>query len=498
MRQSFNPQFELGATPIAEIKFNLRSRDDIPKILRGLQFIYGCEATRGAVFDILHKGIGEDVDFNNGRPGMDLWVLLVLGTLRLGLNCDFDRLHDLANEHKTIRAMLGHGGWCDEYQYGLQTLRDNVALLSEEMLQEINALVVKEGHKLVKKKDDDILKGRCDSFAVETNVEHPTDTGMLWDAMRKTIILTSRLCDFYKIEGWRQASYNLLRLKSHWRKAQRSNRSRQKDAEVKKKKAHQKYLRITQQYFHRSVESVEQLQVKASSQPPGDSLDNLQNQLDKIAFFQAYAVKLMDQITRRVLEEENIPTAEKIYSIFQPHTEWISKGKAGVQVELGVKVCIMEDQHQFILHHQVMEKTQDVDVAVSMVTQTQKYFPSLGSCSFDKGFHSPSNQIELIKHLDQVVLPKKGKMTSEEKTRTNAPEYKKERRQHSAVESAINGLEQYGLDRCPDHGIEGFRRYVALSVLSRNLQRIGAILTEKERAEARRKRQRIYRYRKAA
>ena len=89
-------------------------------------------------------------------------------------------------------------------------------------------------------------------------------------------------------------------------------------------------------------------------------------------------------------------------------------------------------------------------------------------------------------------------MTSEEKIRTSVPEYKKERRQHSAVESAINGLEQYGLDRCPDHGIEGFRRYVALSVLSRNLQRIGAILTEKERAEARRKRQRIYRYRKAA
>ena len=156
-------------------------------------------------------------------------------------------------------------------------------------------------------------------------------------------------------------------------------------------------------------------------------------------------------------------------------------------VELGVKVCIMEDQYQFILHHQVMEKKQDVDVAVSMVTTTQKHFPSLSSCSFDKGFHSPAKQIDLASHLNEVVLPKKGKVSSEEKTNMNAPAYKKIRRQHSAVESAINALEQHDLDCCPDHGIDRFKRYVALGVLARNLQRIGTILTEKERAKLKRK-----------
>ena len=152
MRRLFNPQLELGATPIEEISFNLRSRDDIPRILRGLQFIYGCSTTRKAVFDVLENHISVDIDFKNGRPGMDLWVLLVLGALRLGLNCDYDRLHDLANEHKTIRAMLGHGDWRDEHLYGLQTLRDNVVLLTEEMLQKINVIVVEAGHVLVKKK----------------------------------------------------------------------------------------------------------------------------------------------------------------------------------------------------------------------------------------------------------------------------------------------------------------------------------------------------------
>ncbi|MBL4868841.1 MAG: ISNCY family transposase [Pseudomonadales bacterium] len=497
MQRSFNPQLELGAIPIEEIKFNPRSRDDIPQILRGLQFIYTCSTTRQAVFEVLQNHISGDINFDNGRPGMDLWVLLVLGTLRLGLNCDYDRLHDLANEHKTIRAMLGHGDWRDEHLYGLQTLRDNVVLLTEEMLQEINAIIVKAGHALVKKKEDNELKGRCDSFVVETHVEYPTDTGMLWDAMRKSIILIASLCQTNGVEGWRQASYNILRLKSHWRKAQRSNRSRQANAQEKKKKSHKAYLRIAHQYFEKTNDSIQQLQEKVDPALSPESWSRFQDKLEKIRQFQDYAAILMDQINRRVLEEESIPSEEKIYSIFQPHTESISKGKAGVPVELGIKVCIMEDQHQFILYHQVMEKLQDVDVAVPMVTETQKHFPSLNSCSFDKGFHSPSNQVDLCDHLEQVVLPKKGRLSSKEKIKTSTPDYKKVRRQHSAVESAINALEQHGLDRCPDHGVAGFRRYVALSVFARNLQRIGTILTEKERAKLKRK-QRWEPYRQVA
>ena len=152
MRQSFKPQLELGATPIEAITFNARSRDDIPQILLGLQHIYKEPSLRDAVFDVLHRHLGKEIDFNNGRPGMDLWVLLVLGTLRLGLNCDYDRLHELANEHKTIRSMLGHSDWQEENHYSLQTLKDNVILLTEEMLSDINEIVVSAGHDLVKKK----------------------------------------------------------------------------------------------------------------------------------------------------------------------------------------------------------------------------------------------------------------------------------------------------------------------------------------------------------
>jgi hypothetical protein len=153
MRKLFNPQLELGATSIEDIVFNVRSRDDIPQLLSGLQYIYTHPTCREAVFDILQDNIKTDTSFDNGRPGMDLWVILVLGTLRLGLNCDYDRLHELANEHRTIRMMLGHSTWANGHSYGLQTLRDNVSLLTESILQKINKVVVDAGHDVVKKKN---------------------------------------------------------------------------------------------------------------------------------------------------------------------------------------------------------------------------------------------------------------------------------------------------------------------------------------------------------
>ena len=75
---------------------------------------------------------------NNGRPGMSLWKIFVLGVLRLDLSCDYDRLCELANNHKTIRQMLGHSDIFDNDSYNLQTLKDNVSLLKADLLEEIN------------------------------------------------------------------------------------------------------------------------------------------------------------------------------------------------------------------------------------------------------------------------------------------------------------------------------------------------------------------------
>src|SRR6266446_7779205 len=149
MRVVQNPQMQIGEVDISQIKFDLRSRDDIPKILRGLQHLYLNLPLRTQIFHLLEAELAPKVNKRNGRPGMELWKILVCGVVRLDLNEDYDRLHELVNHHDTIRQMLGHGE-CDETPYQFQTLKDNVALLTPELLDEINQIVVNAGHVLIK------------------------------------------------------------------------------------------------------------------------------------------------------------------------------------------------------------------------------------------------------------------------------------------------------------------------------------------------------------
>ena len=94
----------------------------------------------------------EGVDAGNGRPGMDMWQIFVLAAVRLGCDMDYDRLHSMANNYKTIREMMGLGWEEDGVQFRLKTIKENVSLLTPEILDRINEVVVKAGHRLAGKK----------------------------------------------------------------------------------------------------------------------------------------------------------------------------------------------------------------------------------------------------------------------------------------------------------------------------------------------------------
>jgi hypothetical protein len=91
-----------------------------------------------------------------------------------------------------------------------------------------------------------------------------------------------------------------------------------------------------------------------------------------VEMYIAHAERQIDQIRRRVYDGEKIP--HKVFSIFEEHTEWISKGKAGVPQEFGLGVCVLQDQYGFILHHHVMEKQKDVDIAFDRCQDPPKKF----------------------------------------------------------------------------------------------------------------------------
>jgi hypothetical protein len=408
MRKTIGPQIKMGEVDISKIEFDLRSRDEIPKLLLGLQYIYVTPEIRKSVFQVLEEIIPEGTDPNNGCPGMDLWKILVLGTLRLDCNWDYDKLQDIANNHKTLRQMLGHGFLDDSYRYALQTLKDNVSLFTQEALDKINQLVVKAGHDLSGKKKGDDLKGKSDSFVLETDVHYPTDINLLFDAIRKVIALTAQLCSDLDIRGWRQSNYTIKRIKKFFRKARKLKRSNSKKAPKKAKRerliieAHQAYIDLVGTFLEKAKQTLDIIRKEELGK---------EDKLQEIEAYIQHAQRQIEQIQRRVIAGEKIPHEEKVFSIFEEHTEWICKGKAGISQELGLKVCILEDQYRFILHYQVMEKQDDSEVAVSMIEQAKEKFPDLTQCSFDKGFYTPDNRVKLSKILDRVIMPKKGRLS---------------------------------------------------------------------------------------
>src|SRR5688572_8968003 len=153
MRRRFDVQLALGQVPIERVHIPLKSRDELPPILAGLQWIFQTPEINEQVFATLElKVVGGKKA--TGRPGLNLWQILVLGVVRLGLDCDYDRLEDLANHHTLLRQILGLPPVPapNEKPFHHKTLSENVCHLDEEVLAQINAIIAQSGRGLFKKK----------------------------------------------------------------------------------------------------------------------------------------------------------------------------------------------------------------------------------------------------------------------------------------------------------------------------------------------------------
>ena len=462
--------FELGSVAIEDIEIDTKSRDDTPAILLGLQAIYVDPSTRERLFALLRERVAPKVSHATGRPGMPLWNIAVLGVLKTGLDCDWDRLEWMANKDLGVREMLGIGLFDEGYKFERQTLIDNVGLLTPELLREINALVVEMGHEVARKKPGEPLRGRVDSFVGETDVRHPTDVGLLRDAVRAAVRETERLCDAHGLPGWRQHKHLLRELReSHGRVRRKKGWTRPPLV--------REYLGLCRRLRRRMGESRQSLPDDAST----GRLDHMLEMADR----------LLDQVDRRLLKGQSVPHDEKVFSVFEPHTRWIAKGKAKAPVELGVPVTILEDHHGFVLGSRIQWEGGDVDAAEPLVREVLERYPELAACSFDRGFHSPRNRQLLDSLLELDALPRKGYLNAEERVRESDPEFREMRRLHAGVESAIHHLEHHGLDRVRAHGAAGFERTVELSILAANLHRLGMYLRDAARRAQRRRRREV-------
>jgi hypothetical protein len=340
------------------------------------------------------------------------------------------------------------------------------------LLQEVNQLIVAAGHQLLKKKEEEILRLKTDSYALETNVHFPTDLNLLWDSSRKCIDVVKLLKEVSRLKGWRKIKHIRKSLKSQFRKTSH---------QVFKGKNEQHKKQSVREYLHEArvlLKRCEELIVNSAVEENGIVL------LQSLSLYGSLVRKFIDQIERRLLKGESIPAAGKIYSIFEQHTEWITKGKLNRRVELGHLLLITTDQHHFIVDYKIMQGEKDASQIKSLSERLQQKFigRKIYSHSFDKGFYSKDNFETLQQSgIEHVILPKRGRLNKEEKERESNKKFRQLRYAHSAVESNINMLEHHGLNRCMDKGLHGYKRCAGVSVLAYNLHHLGNILLAKER-----------------
>ena len=479
MRQRFDQQLHLGVQPIHEVQLPLKSRDELPPILRGLQYIFATPSLSEKIFALLEEKICQGKK-KTGRKGMDLWHILVLAVVRHGLNTNWDRLELMANHDTLIRKILGvhtTSFGAVEFEFSYQSIIDNVIEIDEELLKKINQLVVDAGHELLKKKDRQgiVLELKTDSYALEANVHFPTDLNLLWDSARKCLDTVKALQAETSLTGWRKIKHIQKTIKSNFRKA--SHQVFAGKNETQKKEAIKEYLQHVAGLQER-CEQIEKTMVVTT--PKALAL------LLALHQYIVYVKKFSDQIERRLLKGEVIGSEEKLYSIFEPHTEWIYKGKKNKPVELGHLLLITTDQFQFIIDYHIMEGQKDASQIKPLQERLNRNFShaKIASHSFDKGFWSKDN-LEILQAdtTKQVVLPKRGKHTKADQERESDKKFKAKRNAHSAVESNINMLEHHGLNRCMDKGMRGYKRCTGLSILSYNLHILGNVLQAQQKRE---------------
>jgi len=476
MRKRFEQQLVIGRLLIQDTVIPTAKRSgSLPGLCAALKEIFVTPKWNKQIFEILEAKV---LSKNNktGRPGMDLWQMFVLSQVRLCQNISYEELHHIANHDTLIRQIMGiesdYG--FEKQKIGYQTIIDNVAILDDEVVKNLNNIIVEFGHEVFKKKDAEALRLKTDSFVVESNVHFPTDYNLLWDSARKCIDMVTKLQASHNLPGWRKIH--------NWRKDLKNKMRALGMASKSGGKGKEERILFTAKAYLTKVKALQQKLEKSKSEFPQEDIADMVIVMELERFMELLQ-KHIDLLERRIIKGENIPHNEKMFSIFEQYTEWVTKGKMRPNIELGKKVSITTDQFNLIVDYQIMEHQSDSEIVPELKDRlADKY--SISSWSFDKGYWHKNNKVLLSSVVETLVLPKKGKCNKEETAEQKKSIFKKLRNKHSAIESNINELEHRGLNRCPDRGYNNFKRYIGLAVCAYNLRKIGAELIAQSRASA--------------
>ncbi len=476
MRKGYSKRGRLDTERIEQIPLNLRCRDEIIPVLRAVQHLYSKPDIRDQILKRVAQDVNGDSRSDCGREGMDYWHILVLASVRLGCNVTYDGLQDLSENHRCLRGIMGVGEWDDKTSFTWQRIRDNVCLLKPATIDAISQIVVGEGHALFPNAIETV---RADSFVMETCIHYPTESTLIRDGVRKIISLCLPLEEMHAATGWRQHNHLWLRVKRASREIDRIAGKKGPNYKRRLKKEYRKLLKQSRRIVAKARELCQQLNLPAAT--PDDVFGD-----HTLQAFIARTERVQSTAERRVFHEETVPNSDKLFSMFEPHTQLYKRGKAGEPVQFGRQVLVYEDAAGFIVHHGLMPRDQsDKDVVVEHTKILQERFHNrIRRLSLDRGFHSPDNQAELSGIVPSLCLPMPGVKQSVKQLAEADEDFLAAQQNHSGVESAIGALQSgNGQKRCRDRSELGFERYISLGILGRNLHVLGRLLIAREQPD---------------
>lgn len=469
MRKHYEKQRRFDCTPVAELVLNYDCRDEMIPVLAGLQYLYLSQPLRSKVVKLVAADINEDSRRDVGRPGLDDWQIVVLAAVRLGCNFDYDKLQDQAENHRALRTLLCVGEWDDTTSFTARRIRDTLCQLRPSTLEAINEAIVQHGQELHAEAAESV---RADSFVIETDIHYPTESSLIGDGMRKIIPLCVCLAEDLGEPGWRQSHHLLRRIKKEIRSISQISASKSTSVKAGLAPAYQRLLDRAALILDRAKTLQKQAETGSVT------LDSLAGAAE-LEHWIGLTQQVCDTAYRRVILEEKVPNSEKLFSLFEPHTQLYRRGKAATPNQFGRLVLVFEDGAGFISHYHFMDReANDADVVVEQTRQAQaKHQGRITTASFDRGFYSEDNEKELARIVDEPCVAPRHPQQYAERLANGSVEFHRLRRHHPGIESAIGALQAgNGLKRCRDHSEIGFERYLSLAILGRNIHTLGKLL----------------------
>lgn len=460
MRIKLNPQEPLDFTP-ARLKV---TRDYHQKY----QVVDGILAETPRILTVFHRDVARVLS-KAGRKRTAhftsdqlLRAILVMEIEGLPYRETVVRIDDSQFLRRFVRIydgeMMDHSLLCKAYK-----------AISPEAWQEMNRWL---GRYAI---DRELITGTClrvDTTACETNIHYPTDSSLLWDGYRVMSRLIARVRE-YDAEAVGAGRLQDRRVKRLMLRITRRAANKEDD----RSKLERPY-RALLAHVSRVLDWSRQVRATVRERLATESYDLqvsaiLTGLVSELEGYDDLIEKVIDQAARRVLAGEQVPNAEKLFSLFEPHTELLIRGKVAKPIEFGHMILLQQVEEKFITGYQVFEhRPSDASLVDAILKDHKKTFGKLPeSFTADKGFYQSMDKLrELERTIANVSIAKKGSRTDDERAREHHPIFRALQRFRAGIEGTISALKRvFKLSRCLYRSFRTFCSSVGAHVFAHNL-----------------------------